>query len=48
MAQDWTTCQACDLEFKVITPELDAVAFCPFCGTQLEEEELPDDEEWED
>jgi len=41
---DWTNCNQCENEFKVISAH-DNIAFCPFCGSELEsilEEEFDD------
>lgn len=40
------TCYECDAEFSVDpTYEMeDPVSFCPYCGSEIEHEEDPDDE----
>ena len=46
---DWKTCTCCGEEFKVITDSLDPIAFCVFCGTELEEDEdEEEDDYWAD
>lgn len=47
---DWHYCENCDTEFKVISDDLDEVAFCPFCGEEITEEgdEDRDIEEWDE
>lgn len=42
----WITCNTCDEEFRVISESLSSVTYCPFCGTDIEEED--DEEEDED
>lgn len=44
---EWTTCGECAAEFRVIAENNEIIGFCPFCGYELEEEELPEDEEWD-
>ena len=45
---DWTTCGECEAEFKIISDSLDTAGFCPYCGYELEEDDLSEDEEWDD
>lgn len=46
---DWITCNDCGEEYKVISDTLESVAFCPFCGTEIElEYDERDDEDEED
>lgn len=46
---DWHYCENCDTEFKVISDELDEVAFCPYCGEEiLDEDDEEDNEEWDE
>ena len=40
---DWITCQECESEFRVISDNHDPVLNCPFCGYELDEEDLDDD-----
>lgn len=42
---DWKTCSSCEEEFKVITDSLEAISFCPLCGTELEEDLFDEDED---
>ena len=44
---DWHYCESCDSEFKVVSDtvdEEDTVAFCPYCGTEMEETEEEDED----
>ncbi len=45
---EWTTCGECTAEFRVISDTHEVASFCPFCGYELEEEDLSeeDDEEY--
>ena len=40
--KDWVECGSCQTEFKVISDIDDIVAFCPYCGADME---LDDDED---
>lgn len=40
--KDWVECGGCQTEFKVISDIDDIVAFCPYCGADIE---LNDDDE---
>jgi hypothetical protein len=45
---DWILCNVCESEYKVITTNpMEAVQWCPFCGSETEEsqEEESDYEE---
>lgn len=42
----WYTCSSCDAEFRVVSDSDNLIEYCPFCGTEIEQEE--DDEEYED
>lgn len=42
----WINCNTCDEEFRVISESLESVAYCPFCGDDIvEEDEEEEDEE---
>lgn len=43
----WVNCNVCDEEFRVISESLESVAYCPFCGNDIEEDE-EEDEDYED
>ena len=47
--RDWFSCVVCDAEFKVVSP-LDkvGVAFCPFCGSEVENGFEEEDEVYDD
>jgi uncharacterized Zn-finger protein len=49
MDKDEFNCDYCDTDFKIAHDHLQDVAFCPFCGTELEHEDVNDDSEkdWE-
>lgn len=33
---DWTTCDSCEAEFKIITDAVTTpIAWCPYCGEEL-------------
>lgn len=45
---DWHYCESCDSEFKVVSDTVDqeeVIAFCPYCGTEMEEQEDEDEED---
>ena len=45
---DWVNCESCDVEFKVIvvSSEEQNIQFCPYCGSEIEPQELiPEDED---
>lgn len=43
---DWIKCLYCEEEFKIITDSLESVAYCPFCGEDVEVQ-INDDEDEE-
>lgn len=43
----WLECEACGDEFRVVSETLAEICFCPFCGTEIEDEPKEDDEEYE-
>ena len=43
---DWIECLYCEEEFKIITDSLESVAYCPFCGEDVEVS-INDDEDEE-
>ena len=46
---DWHYCENCDTEFKVISDALDEVAFCPYCGEEIIDDDNEEDiEEWDE
>lgn len=46
---DWVTCEVCDETFKVITDTDKAIEYCPYCGSDVEEPEIEEDEDdWDD
>ena len=40
---DWIVCSSCDEEFKIITDSLVTPSVCPFCGEDLEIEDIFDE-----
>lgn len=42
----WITCAGCNEEFRVVSDSLESVAYCPFCGDEIfdEEDDLYDEE----
>jgi len=42
---DWITCPSCEEEFKILTDGTTLPEFCPFCGEELELEDLYDEDE---
>lgn len=42
---NWIECGCCGAEFRVVSDCTDGVAFCPFCGDNVD---LPEDDEYED
>lgn len=47
---NWIACSECEEEFRIITESLDKPTLCPFCGSDLEDDEdvLILREEWEE
>ena len=48
---DWTTCDSCEAEFKIITDAVIPIAWCPYCGEELAielEDEDYDLDDWGD
>ena len=43
---DWMFCSACDTEFNIVSDTEQIISFCPFCGSNLDDDfdELDDDE----
>lgn len=47
--KDWVECESCWAEFRVVSDTDELVAFCPYCGSQVDVEDEDDDfEEDED
>lgn len=46
---DWTTCNSCEAEFKIITDVVAPAAWCPYCGEELviEDTDDYDEDDWE-
>lgn len=35
MDNEWTSCEVCETEYKVMTNQNISVDFCPFCGADV-------------
>ena len=46
--KDWIECQSCWSEFKVVSDTDELVAFCPYCGAEVEPEDDEGEEEFEE
>lgn len=47
--KDWVECESCWAEFRVVSDTDELVAFCPYCGSEVDVEDEDDDfEEDED
>lgn len=44
---DWVECHGCGTEFKVISDSDESVAFCPYCGNDVEFEEDEDEDNYD-
>ncbi len=44
----WYECQSCGEEFRVITDSSAYVEYCPFCGSDVADDEDEDEEEFEE
>lgn len=45
----WIDCQSCLTEFRVVSETDELVAYCPYCGGEIEhEEEDEEDQEYDD
>jgi rRNA maturation endonuclease Nob1 len=43
--KDWIECQSCWAEFRVVSDTDEIVAFCPYCGCEVEHKDEEDEEE---
>lgn len=45
----WTDCNSCGEEFRVISDSGAVIAYCPFCGDEVSDEDLDEelDEDYE-
>ncbi len=41
--KDWVECESCWAEFRVVSDTDELVAFCPYCGSQVDVEDEDDD-----
>ena len=46
--KDWVECGSCWAEFRVVSDTDELVAFCPYCGSDVEMEPDEDEEEYEE
>lgn len=44
MKNDWIECSECGEEYKIISPSIEEICYCPYCGNHLEIQESEDDE----
>lgn len=44
----WITCQECEEEFRVITESLESIAYCPICGSDLDNDIDEDEEDYDE
>lgn len=44
--KDWVECQSCMVEFKVVSDTDEPLAYCPYCGSDIEHDEI--EEEFEE
>ena len=50
--KDWVDCESCLAEFRVVSDTDEPVAFCPYCGSEVEtidedEEEFEEDKDYD-
>jgi uncharacterized paraquat-inducible protein A len=46
---EWTTCEECENEFKVISDTHLPISYCPYCSYELEDySNYGDDDEWDE
>lgn len=45
--KEWTVCGECETEFRVISDNHDPIVYCPYCGYELEDDVI-DEDEWDD
>lgn len=43
--KDWVECESCGTEFRVVSDSDELLAYCPFCGADVENEVEEDDYE---
>lgn len=46
--KDWVNCEGCWAEFRVVSDTDELVAFCPYCGEQVDSTDEDEDEFEED
>ena len=46
MNEDDFECNYCDAKFTITHDHQDDVTYCPFCGTELEQDDEDEDDEW--
>ncbi len=44
--KDWVECESCWTEFRVVSDTDELVAFCPYCGSEVESKD--EDEDFEE
>ena len=45
---NWVECGYCETEFRVVSDSMDSVAYCPYCGEDIQQEEDEYEEDDED
>lgn len=43
----WHECSSCGEEFRVISDSGAYVEYCPFCGSDIEDEDLEDEDDFD-
>jgi hypothetical protein len=46
--KDWVECESCLTEFRVVSDSDEVIAFCPFCGSEIECQDDDEEEEFEE
>lgn len=42
----WHNCSGCGAEFRVVSDTDEPVAYCPYCGDTVEDEDEEDEDEY--
>lgn len=46
--KDWLECQSCWADFRVVSDTDSAVAYCPYCGDEIVNDDDEEEDEFDD